>query len=442
MLLTTAARRPLPRGRPRRSSFRPALALAAVAALLGGLLSACSGGGDTTAPTDAQVRGTLARHARGVLTHDRTDFLAAVATGSKAADFRGAQTSEYDNLATVPLASWSYSLGPTVTDRTAQAAVRKTYGSSARIVRLVLHYALRGVDPVPVEHDLWWTFVRSGGQARVVTDDSLATAGGVSWSGPWDFGPMTTVTGRSSVVFGEADQGGSLRQIASAVDAAIPTVTGVWGTGWTQHVAVVVVPSPTALAAAVGGSSAEPAATNIAALAVSAGSDPLTEKPLEQRLVIDPTAYAKLSAVGRRITLTHEITHLASAMATTEAQPRWLVEGFADYVGNMGTGQSVDVVASELRTQIRAGTLPAALPSDDTVDGATTAASAYEQSWLACRLIAAKAGQAGLVRFYRAVGASPDSSDVAVAAGLESVLGESVPAFTARWRAYLRSQLG
>jgi hypothetical protein len=410
-------------------------------ALAGGLLTACTGNNDT-APSTAQVTAALARHAHGVLAHDRGDFLASVDGGTKAAGFRDGQRAEYDNLVTVPLASWSYRLGPTVTDRVAQKAARTKFGPSARIVRLTLRYALRGVDPVPVEHDLWWTFVRSGGQARVVADDSLATAGGISWSGPWDFGPMTTVTGRSSVVFGRADQTASLQAVARAVDTAIPTVTGVWGTGWTRRVAVVVAPSPSALTAALGGSDAEPSTTGIAALAVSAGSDPLTDKPLEQRLVIDPTPYAKLSAIGRRITVTHEITHLASAAATTEAMPRWVVEGFADYVGNLGTGQPVDTVAAELRVQVRAGRVPSTLPGDDTVDTASTAASAYEQAWLACRLIAAKAGQAGLVRFYRLVGASPDSSDVAVAAGVRAVLGESVATFTAQWRAYLRSQLG
>ncbi|WP_375498292.1 hypothetical protein [uncultured Jatrophihabitans sp.] len=422
--------------------MRRLVAVLVVAALLVGLLSACSGGDDGGAPTDAQVRAALATHARGVLRHDRDDFLAAVDAGRKAADFRDDQLAEYDNLVTVPLASWSYSLGPQVTDRTAQAAARKAYGASARIVRLELHYAIRGVDTVPVQHNLWWTFVRGGGKARAVGDDSLAREGGVSWSGPWDFGPMTTATGRSSVVFGRADGATSLQAIATVVDTAVPAVTSVWGTGWTRRVAVIVAPSSAALTAAIGASTAEQAGGDISALAVSAGSDPLTNRPLEQRLVIDPAAYAKLSAVGRRITVTHELTHLASAAATTEAIPRWLIEGFADYVGNLGTGQPVGTVAAELRAQIRAGSVPSALPGDDAVDAASTAASAYEQSWLACRLIAARIGQAGLVRFYRTVGASPDSSNVAVAAAVKTLLGESVAGFTAQWRAYLRSQLG
>ena len=424
------------------TTARRCWALVVIAAMLGGLLSACSSSADTSAPTDAQVRTALAEHARGVLTHNRRDFLASVADGTQATDFRDDQLAEYDNLVTVPLAAWSYTIGATITDRSAQATARKTYGSSARIVRVELHYRIRGVDTVSVDHSLWWTFVRRGGRAQVVTADSLAREGGVSWSGPWDFGPMTTVTGRSSVVFGRADQTAALQAIAGAVDTAVPVVTSVWGSSWNRRIAVIVAPSSAALTAALGSSSSDGSTSGIAALTVSAGSDPLTGTPLEQRLVIDPTAYEKLSAVGRRITVTHELTHLASATATTEAIPRWLVEGFAEYVGNLGTGQPVSTAAAELRAQIRAGTVPATLPGDDTVDTSSTAASAYEQAWLACRLVVSKVGQSGLVRLYRTVGASPDSSDVALASGLKAVLGESVATFTAQWRAYLRSQLG
>ena len=109
---------------PAARSGRALGALLLVAALLGGVLTACSSG-STGAPTDAQVRAALARHAEGVLKHHRNDFLAAIDTGAKAADFRDDQSAQYDNLITVPLASWSYSLGARVTDRSAQAAARK-----------------------------------------------------------------------------------------------------------------------------------------------------------------------------------------------------------------------------------------------------------------------------------------------------------------------------
>ena len=72
---------------------------------------------------------------------------------------------------------------------------------------------------------------------------------------------------------------------------------------------------------------------------------------------------------------------------------------------------------------------------------AATAAESYEQAWLACRLIAQRAGQAGLVRLYRLVGASASAPDAAVSSAMHSVLQESPAQFTRRWRAYLLEQL-
>ena len=98
--------------------------------------------------------------------------------------------------------------------------------------------------------------------------------------------------------------------------------------------------------------------------------------------------------------------------------------------------------AAELRADVRAGKVPTGLATESDFDTTGAQAQAYEGSWLACRLIAARAGQDGLVRFYRLVGAQPADSDAAVAAGLRAVLHESTAAFTAQWRAYLRAQLG
>ncbi len=66
---------------------------------------------------------------------------------------------------------------------------------------------------------------------------------------------------------------------------------------------------------------------------------------------------------------------------------------------------------------------------------------AYEGAWLACRLIAQRAGQPALVRFYKLVGASPDEPDQAVAAALRAVLHETTAQFTAQWRGYVVSTL-
>ena len=296
--------------------------------------------------TTAEVSAVLARHAAAVLHHDRPAYLAGLDDAAGAAAFRSAQTAAYANLARVPFGRFAYALGPTVTDTEAQAAARRTFGPSARVVRLSLSYALSGIDARPTSHDLWWTFVRRDGKVVAAADNALADAGGASWKGPWDFGPIAVVRGRLSLVLGPAALATQLPGIAAQVDAAIPAVTAVWGTSWTRRVAVEVAGSDAALTAELDATTPVTRGSGISALAVSDGTDTLSGLPIGQRLVVDPLEYDRLSDVGRRITVTHEVTHIAAAAATGAGTPRWLVEGFAEYVGNLHSGQSVPTAAA------------------------------------------------------------------------------------------------
>jgi hypothetical protein len=426
---------------PRRPRARLAAALSAALALLAAVLSACSGSGSAAdPPTLADVRALLARHGAAVVHHDRSAFLADVDSDSAATTFRAAQQEQFANLAKLPVARWSYAVDSRTDDRSAEQAAARRFGGPTLIAQITLSYMLRGIDAAADTHQLWWTFVRRNGRVVAAADDGLAAVGGQSWQGPWDFGPLDVVTGHSGVVIGHADSASELPGIAAEVDAAVPAVTAVWGSGWRRQVLVVVPSSPDELSALAG--EASTIGADVAAAAVGDGADPMTGAPTGERLIVNPDALRRLSATGRAIVLRHEITHIATAAATSDATPRWLVEGFADYVGNLGSGQSVPVAAAELHAAARAGHLPVALPSAADFDDATSAAEAYEGAWLACRLIAARAGQEGLVRFYRLVGQQSTSSDAALTVALRAVLHETPARFTAQWRGYLRDLLG
>ena len=406
------------------------------------LLTGCGGSPGkpaAAAPTVAQVSALLARHGDAVLAHSAAAFLADVDTAAAAADFRQRQQDQITNVARVPLQSWRYAVSSPVTEPAASAAASKRLGAPVLIVRVSMSYALKFVDPQPSAHDLWWTFVQRHGRVYLAGDADMAGLGGVSWTGPWDYGPLVAARGTSSLVLGHPQDAAQLPRLAAAVDAAVPVVTGVWGSGWLRQVAVLVPASDAELAALVGSGSA---LTDISAVAVFDAQDPALGTRSGQRLVLNPRALAELTPTGLRVVLQHEITHLASAAATGQAVPRWLVEGLAEYVGNLGSAQPVPDAASELRKEVVGGTVPTELPGDgEFAPGATRLPQVYEQAWLACRLIAARAGQAGLVRIYRLVGASPDLSATAVSAALRQVLHLSSAAFTAQWRNYLTGQL-
>jgi hypothetical protein len=121
------------------------------------------------------------------------------------------------------------------------------------------------------------------------------------------------------------------------------------------------------------------------------------------RILANPRLFAKLSPQGRRIVLTHETTHVASN-ATASPVPLWLAEGFADYVAFSTVHVSLQSAANELFKAVRAGKVPTSLPAASAFAASSNQLTvSYESSWLACRMIATKYGQAKLVAFYRAV---------------------------------------
>jgi hypothetical protein len=218
--------------------------------------------------------------------------------------------------------------------------------------------------------------------------------------------------------------------LAAEIDAAISAVTAVWGPGWAQRVVVFVPDTAAELSAVLGG----PVGTDVAAQTLGDPSNPRTGL----RVVLDPSGQAQLSPLGLRIVLRHELTHVAAWTVTSEAMPSWLVEGFADYVGNLDSGQPVPVAASELGALVRAGRVPSALPTGTDFAAAGPALPrVYEQAWLACRLIAQLAGRAGLVRLYH-LAAAPGAS---IGDALRTVVHMSLAQFTARWRQYLQDEL-
>jgi hypothetical protein len=158
-------------------------------------------------------------------------------------------------------------------------------------------------------------------------------------------------------------------------------------------------------------------------------------------VLINPTTFVQLGRLGRRVVITHEVTHVASRPATGPSLPTWLVEGLADYVGYRDTGVPVAVAAEELRSDVRGGLLPTALPADGRFDGARSdLPQAYEMSWLAVRLLARQYGEKKLLLLYRTAGGDPRPD--AFARALTRTTGLSTRAFVSAWRAELRRTLG
>ncbi len=396
--------------------------------------------------SDAAVQALLDQRADAVLRRDRAAFLDTV--DPYATDFGGRQRALFDNLAEVPLGSWSYTVDPRH-ETPLPPGLAPIYGDELYAPAITLRYALADFDPVPTSQQQRYLFVRHGARWYLTDDgtgmdsplrDTTAaddpTAPDGSVHNLWDYGPVSALRTDRVLVLGHPGSVGRMRRIMWTVHAAIPRVTAVWGERWAQRVVVVVPGSADELSGLV----EEPG--DLGQIAAFASSDlSATGPPTGRRIVVSPDVFPRLSPLGGQVVLTHEITHLAARDVTSRATPYWLAEGFADYVAYRGTGVSTRSVARELADSVSHGRAPERLPmAADFGAGNTRLAEVYEQAWLACTLIVARAGEDALVRMYRQVSAAADPES-GLARALRTELRLSTGQFTAAWRQYLREQL-
>ncbi|MGV9402979.1 hypothetical protein [Streptomyces sp. NPDC003667] len=363
-------------------------------------------------PVTAEVQRVLDRRSAALLGHDETAF---GATGARTA---------YVRLRALPLASWAYRV----------TALR--HAGSGATADTELRYRVAGYDSAPVTVRRTLTLRRDGGRWYVTGDRPAAKTG----QQLWDQGRVTAVSGAHSLVLGTGRSAAELRRYARLADRAVPAVSAAWGTAWTRRLVVLVPRSLAGMAGLLG----SPASGYRGIAAVTTGEAGGPGRTPADRVVVNPEAYAVLGEVGKQVVLTHETTHVATRAQTTAATPLWLSEGYADWIGYLGTGRTPAEAAPELARAVRDGKAPAALPTDRDFafsGDPTRLAQAYEGGWLACRMIAAHWGESRLGAFYRAVGAHGERAG-ALAGALHRVLGTTPEAFTARWRAYVRDQLG
>lgn len=385
----------------------------------------------------AALRALLDRRAQAVLHHDEAAFLASVDPNQP--KFVAAQRQYFTNVEAVPLATWSYDFDSSKTQPSTARASRYDAPTWAPQV-FSLHYAIRGFDTTPTTEMQYPTFVHRAQGWVIASFSDFSSLGDDNDTELWDFGRVITARAPHVLVLGHPQSRALMQQLADETSADIPRVTAVWGRNWPRRVVVEVPTTEHELQRVVGDHGN---LSQIAAVASAEVQDcPGPPNPVGNRVAINPFNWPKLSPLGKRIVLTHELTHVATRADTGSCTPTWIVEGFADYIGYLGSGISTDVVAQELAADVRAGRVPTHLPRDSDFDGANRRLpQAYEAAWMACRLIVSRWGQSTLVKLYQAIGTSDLSPEDAVDGAMQALLRVSLPRFIAMWRDYLRAQL-
>ncbi|WP_328970768.1 hypothetical protein [Streptomyces sp. NBC_00239] len=388
---------------------------AAIAVVLALALTGCAGTAGSDGGERGEVRAVLGRWSAALLARDAAGYLAE--------DARPTARQDFARPAALPLDSWEYAL-----------TSLRTEGGGRAFAAAELRYRLAGYDTVPATTARDLELARTGGRWRIVAD----RPGPGAHPQLWDQGRVTAVRGAHSLVLGVEGGGAARRElladVSAAAERAVPAASAAWPRPWARKAVVLVPGSLDAMAALLG----EPPATYRGMAAVTTGRVGDGPVPAD-RVTVNPQAYGELGALGRRVVLAHEVTHVATRAATSAATPLWLSEGFADWAAYRGSGRTPEEAAPALARAVRRGDPPGALPADrDFAFGgdADALAASYEGAWLACRMMAQRWGERAPADFYAAVSRSSP------AAAFASVLGTDEREFTASWRAYLRELFG
>lgn len=244
----------------------------------------------------------------------------------------------------------------------------------------------------------------------------------------------TKVSGRSSTVTGTVDRA-TLTAYARMADAAVAEVDKRWQRTWPRRVTIIAPLDATAFRAQVG-------RTDDLSQVAAITDGPLDAAGLatQDRVVLNPDAFTKLTPAGRQFVITHESTHVAVRSSLAGAVPLWLVEGFADHVGYAGSGRPRTELAAPLLAKVTEGAGPTALPAQGDFDpGQGEIGTTYLAAWLAVDLIARRHGEEALQRFYVASRdpESPARAEAAMDRAFVDVLGTTRAAFTKQWLAQL-----
>jgi hypothetical protein len=385
----------------------------------------------------AAVTALLAARGKAVRARDKAAFLATVDPGATA--YRARQGKVFDALRQVPLSGWDYALD-TAREQAADPTLDRRYRTSWWAPDVSLRYSLTDYDTVPTVEPQHLTFVLRSGRWLVAADDDFAARGARTTRDLWDGGRVVVVRGARTLVLGHPGSEATMRRLAGEVDAAVPRVSAVWG-AWSRRVVLLVPDSQRELGGLIGSTKDLSQIAAVAMAEIPAGEDGY--HPVGDRVIVNPSSFAELGPLGRRVVLTHEVTHVASRSATGPLTPTWLIEGLADHVGYLSVDLPLSVTAAELRRDVRAGRLPSALPTEKAFSAdATRLSQAYEQAWLAVGLLVQRYGRARTLAFYKDVGAARSGTSAAAVDGaMRRHFGTSLRAFTASWRGSLRARL-
>ena len=305
--------------------------------------------------------------------------------------------------------------------------------SSELRVRAPLTYRIDDLDRADRTSEVSVLMRRDGTGGWSVVSETAVAAG----APPWVVMPGLAVRrGEHAVVAGTVPPA-ALAHHAEVVDRALPDLRRDWS--GTPDRVLVLAPGTAAEADALLGRSPGSGAAPVAA--TTEGPTGADGRATGDHVVLDPTAFTRLTAAGRDVVLTHELAHVAVRASVAGRAATWLAEGYADHVGYTRADVSVQRLLAPLLAEVRAGRGPADLPGPVELDpGAGAIEVPYLAAWQAVELLADEHGEDALRRLVVAASATGSDAEAEAATdrALGRVLGTSRAELTRAWQQRLR----
>lgn len=393
-------------GRRAWGGLRGWLAAALVAAIVGGgVADEAAVGSPTAVQVDlavqsAAVDGILQRRAAAVLQRDEAQFLADVDPYNK--KLQAAQKVLFGNLVQFGFGKLAYLQDVQQFDQT----LVDKYGPTAYLVSVVMEYQIDGIDELPMQTALGYTFMKRGGRYLLVDDTHLDTA---MPDGPhqeaWDTGPVLVQREARTMAVVEPGNSQLAASILADAQVAVKAVNKWWLSSWKGGGMVIALDDHKVRGTDFDG----PDLKDYSAVAspVFRKLPGIAEGGAEyggSYVVVNPSKHSKLDAP----LLAHEFTHVASAQWGPSA-PYWLIEGAAEYVLRKPMAGERDVDLARARNVARSKYMnkAKALPTNKRFH--QTKDSSYAISWYVVDYLVGKYGLPLVVGLYQELAGRPDT---------------------------------
>jgi len=342
----------------------------------------------------AGVQDLLDRVAEAMVAGDTATVAALVA--DPADDFGRRWQERATNMASLPFSSYGLELDADLHDL-ASDSVRARFSEPVQVVAVLERHALEGFDETgPAEESLFLTLVERDGAWRVAGDQDAEAFGLISVDHLWDQGPVVLSAGdrvRALHHPGTPNIAAIVQQAEQAVDDIVRR----WPLDWPGRVPVIIPSSQDELGELL---HVTFDLSNFVAFATATPSGELGSYQLTGvRIVVNPDKFVDRSAESRRLTLLHELLHVATRSVAGPYVPNWLEEGLAQVLGEQrsttGTRLLDAVVDDEL-----------ALPRDGqfTSGDRDRIFLSYQSAWSFVDWLVDRHGADDVADFYLAIG--------------------------------------